>query len=92
MRVFVAHCYHLTLRSGLTKEMLHGVKIPDIARLPDACHAAEWARLLSCNPSTIYRAEQANQLRRSPSRGSRALYSKREILRWLGLSALAASK
>jgi hypothetical protein len=62
------------------------MKIPDLKELPNATHGAEWARLIQCDPGTIARAYAAGHLERAKAAGRRALYTKKAILRWLGLS------
>ncbi len=61
------------------------MRIPKIDNLPDVAQRAEWARLLECDASTLYRAEMAQQLKGSKPGGRIVIYSKRDILRWLGI-------
>lgn len=63
------------------------MRIPAINSLPEAANGAQWARELDCNTSTIYRADVVlGKLKRSNPGGAQAIYTKRAILAWLGLS------
>ena len=57
--------------------------------LPDAAQRADWARILDCDQSTIYRADLNGRLKSSKPGGRITIYAKREILRWLGLETAA---
>jgi hypothetical protein len=63
------------------------MRIPAIDSLPEAANGAQWARELDCNTSTIYRADVVlGKLKRSNPGGTQAIYTRRAVLEWLGLS------
>lgn len=61
------------------------MRIINIADLPDVAQRSEWARILKCDSTTLYRAEREKSLRRSKPTGKLVLYTKKEILRWLAV-------
>jgi predicted DNA-binding transcriptional regulator AlpA len=61
------------------------MRIPQIDKLPDLAQRSEWARLLEINPTTLYRAEKRGDLTGSRPTGRSVVYTKAEILRWLGV-------
>jgi hypothetical protein len=65
------------------------MRIPHFDSLPDLAQRAEWARLIKCDPTTLYRAEKAGDLKGSKPTGRAVLYSKQAIFDWLGLEAVA---
>jgi hypothetical protein len=79
--MFQKCCIHKFVRGHYAKIM----RIPRIDSLPDVAQRAEWARLLRVDASTLYRADMAGQLRGSKPGGRIVLYSKKAILRWLGI-------
>jgi hypothetical protein len=61
------------------------MRIPHIYDLPDLAQRAEWARLLECDMTTLYRAEKSGDLKGSKPTGRAVVYTKKAILAWLGL-------
>jgi hypothetical protein len=61
------------------------MRIPKIENLPDLAQRAEWARLLKCDNTTLYRAEKSGDLKGSKPTGRAVVYLKKDILRWLGI-------
>jgi hypothetical protein len=61
------------------------MRIPKIDSLPDLAQRAEWARLLECDMTTLYRAEKSGDLKGFKPTGRAVVYTKKAILSWLGL-------
>jgi hypothetical protein len=57
--------------------------------LPDLAQRAEWARLLTCDATTLYRAERSGDLKGLKPTGRAVVYTKKAILAWLGLETIA---
>jgi hypothetical protein len=64
------------------------MKIPNLASLPEVAQGSEWARGLCTYPSTITRAFQSGKLRGSKIGRRTVLFSRGDILEWLGLEIL----
>jgi hypothetical protein len=62
------------------------MRIPKLSDLPDLAQRAEWARRLQCDHTTLYRAEMRGDLKGYRGRNGAAIYSKKQILDWLGLT------
>jgi hypothetical protein len=62
------------------------MRIPSLENLPAATNRSQWAKELGCDQSTLYRAELQKKLKRANPGSPHAIYTKAEILRWLGLS------
>ena len=54
--------------------------------LPDVAQRSFWSKALRMNPTTFYRAEKRGELTRISPNGRAAVYSKKDILRWLKLA------
>jgi hypothetical protein len=65
------------------------MRIPKIDNLPDLAQRAEWARLLQCDATTLYRAEKGGDLKGFKATGKAVLYTKDAVLTWLGLEGVA---
>jgi hypothetical protein len=63
------------------------MRIPSIDKLPDVAQRSEWARLLEVDNSTLYRAEQAGDLKGFKPSGRSVIYRKTDILKWIGIEA-----
>ena len=61
------------------------MRIPTLENLPSAAQRAEWARILGCNASSLYRAEKLGLLAAVKTKGGRVMYTKETVLEWLGL-------
>jgi hypothetical protein len=66
------------------------MRIPPSDNLPAVAQRAEWARLLNCAASSLYRAEKQGLLSPARTKGGRILYTKDSILEWLGLEEMVA--
>jgi hypothetical protein len=66
------------------KTFILDMLISDISKLPDATHRSRWAELLDLDETTLYRAERNGELKRVSNK-HQAVYTKKAILRWLGL-------
>ena len=63
------------------------MRVPPIESMPFIAGPAEWSRTLSCDQVTIWRAANVYKtLARANSGSARPLYSRNDILRWLGVS------
>jgi hypothetical protein len=58
--------------------------IPKLNDMPDVARAAIWRDLIGCSERTMERVERAGTLIPSGTR-SQKLYTKKAILRWLGI-------
>jgi hypothetical protein len=61
------------------------MRIPSLEDLPSAANRATWAKELHCHQSTLYRAEIKGQLKRANPGASNAIYTRKAVLKWLGL-------
>ena len=61
--------------------------VPDLDSLPEGAYQAEWARRLSCNVSTLQRARLNGDLIATKRSGGHPFYTKRAVLKWLGMDA-----
>jgi hypothetical protein len=61
------------------------MKIPRVEDLPDAASRPHWAEALRLNESTLYRADRQGKLQASRVGGRTVIYTKRAILKWLGI-------
>jgi predicted site-specific integrase-resolvase len=52
---------------------------------------SEWARILDCDASSLYRAERAGLLIAAKTKGGKVLYTKESILEWLGLEQVVTA-
>jgi hypothetical protein len=59
--------------------------IGKISDWPDAAQRIVWAKILEINPSTLYRADKNGLLRGSSPGGRTIVYTKKAILKWLGI-------
>jgi hypothetical protein len=59
--------------------------IDDITALPDVTTRAKWAELLHVNQSTLWRAEERDELRGHRSKSGGTSFTKQQILSWLGI-------
>ena len=66
------------------------MRIPHIEKLPDLAQRAEWARLLQCDYTTLARAEARGDIKGSRPTGRSVIYTKTEILEWLGVEEVSA--
>ena len=64
------------------------MKIPNFSDLPEVAQGCEWARALTTYPSTITRAYQTGKLHGSKVGRRTVLFSRHDILVWLGLEVL----
>lgn len=53
--------------------------------LPDVARRCAWARILEMDSSTFWRAEKEGKLTSSRPGAKTVLYTKEEILHWLGV-------
>jgi hypothetical protein len=61
------------------------MKCVKLDTLPDVARRSAWARLLEMDASTFWRAEKEGKLISSRPGSKTVLYTKTEILNWLGL-------
>lgn len=61
------------------------MKCVKLDNLPDVARRSAWARLLKMDSSTFRRAEKEGKLTSSRPGSRTVLYTKDEILHWLGL-------
>ena len=61
------------------------MKCVKLDTLPDVARRSAWARLFEMDASTFWRAEKEGKIRGSRPGARTVLYTKAEILNWLGL-------
>jgi hypothetical protein len=62
------------------------MKIPPIESLPGHAGPTDWARLIHCDPVTIWRADTVyKKLKRVNPGSPKPLYSRESVLEWLGV-------
>lgn len=65
------------------------MRIPNLSELPDVGQACEWSRRLDSPPSTFTRAYKAGKLRGSKVGKRTLLFTKHDVLSWLGFEIIA---
>ena len=61
------------------------IRIPRLEDMPVAAQRADWAKILNCDESTLWRSQKTGLLVGTKGRTGQVLYTRDAILAWLGL-------